>query len=141
MRLREKYIVYNVPMQNTFLYKRDLNFKFPSNVKKITGFLISANRTGAGTPKVFSTTMLLNSEKEEIFSGDVLVEDMANFDGQFKFKEIDVDVIPNSLLSGVAIHFNCASVYTAKYYFRCIEQVDDNMVTDTIDINPRFFHV
>lgn len=128
MRLRKKVIVYTQPMQNGFLFTQLLNFKFPSSVKKIIGYDISANRTGIATENVFYTTLKLNSDRETLFQGDVRVQDLATFDGKFGFKKCDVDVLPNSVVSGFAVHKSCATNYNATYYFEVLEDVEDSTI-------------
>lgn len=130
MRLRKKVIVYTQPMLNTFLFTQQLNFKFPSSVKKIIGYDISANRSGIGTENVFYTTLKVNSDRETLMQGDVLVQNLATFDGKFGYTKVDVDVLPNSVVSGFAVHKSCATNYNAIYYFEVLEDITDS----TIDV-------
>lgn len=121
--LHEKIICFNVPMQNAFFFLQRLNFSFPSNVKRVTGLLISADRTGIGTQNVFFTSLQANSDTELVFSGDVLVPDLATFNGHFNFIDVDIEPKANSVWTGYAVHKSCASNYNAKYYFRVEEEV------------------
>jgi len=128
MRLRKKVIVYTQPMLQPVLSTQLLNFKFPSNVKKIIGYDISADRTGVGTSNVFYTTLKVNSDRETIFQGDVQVQDLTTFDGKFNYKPCDVDVLPNSIVSGFATTKSCATNYNATYYFEVLEDISDSTI-------------
>jgi hypothetical protein len=128
MRTRRKVIVYTQPMQNSFLFTQQLNFKFPSSVKKIIGYDISANRTGIATENVFYTTLKVNSDRETIFQGDILVQDLATFEGKFGYRKCDVDVLPNSLVTGFATNKSCATNYNATYYFVVEEDITDSTI-------------
>jgi hypothetical protein len=130
MRLRKKVIVYTQPMQNAPLFMQKLDFSFPSNVKKIIGYDISANRSGIGTENVFYTTLKVNSDRETLFQGDVLVQNLATFEGKFGYRKCDVDVLSNSVVSGFAVTKSCATNYNATYYFEVLEDITDS----TIDV-------
>lgn len=130
MRTRRKVIVYTQPMLQPALSMQKLNFKFPSSVKKIIGYDISANRSGIGTENVFYTTLKLNSDRETIFQGDVLVQNLATFDGKFGYRKCNVDVLLNSVVSGFAVTKSCATNYNATYYF----VVEEDITESTIDV-------
>jgi hypothetical protein len=125
MGLREKIVVFSLPMNNTVLFRKNLEFAFADNVKKIIGFLPPiADRTGvAGNPSVYYAVVKVNNDRQTIFEGVAVSPDMNTCDGNFEFIECNVDLVRGSKVTGFASHRSCPTNYTAKFHFRVLEEV------------------
>jgi len=121
--LHEKIITFTVPMLQPAGSTQRLNFQMPSNVRKVTGIMLSADRTGVGTENVFYTSLQANNDTEQIFSGEVRVPNLSTFKGNFGFVDCTIEPKPNSVFTGYATTLSCATTYNAKYCFRVEEEV------------------
>jgi hypothetical protein len=126
MPLRTKVVVIRKDIVNSILNYVPVDYAFEPNVKRIKGFHISASCTGATGNTVCGAFLNLNNNNIPFFQGDVQSPDMATFKGQFKWDEVENDLVPNAVVTGKIFNKTpnvaVGATYRVHIYFQVEEE-------------------